>query len=410
MEKECVEFSFLQGQFTYKEFLIFYDKLKTEYSGALKKLKTQRDELLLNFDREKVAELIRDHKKLVNSIVLKVIDLYKPFIGDAQLGIFWSGGFARNTNRFLGDYDLNFVYPESQRALLRPIEEQICLMLSLIFERERDLVHSVIRSHLTLEDFSCGDRQLFFKMNWIDGSREYPISPGLEKLMLKISKSASSADVVKMYLINNLKSDSCPEWLFSYEFVYGINVLENLFSEVYFEESRKIKNHVFLRDFDKLINSQLKAIVKNLKKANTADYHEVSNIKEVYKKNPLDEMFAVLALIRRKLLFVGKNVPRINLEEYSQNPEIKKLLGEKLFEKLFYNMYHYLWNVMRIEYLFEKRGIRFGMHSKEKIESSLEELYKKEYSNSQFSPLNDLNSLYFTLEEVLAKIKFEEEK
>jgi len=419
MQRNYVEFHFDYSTPSYSDFNNLILGLKNKYNLRLAELKIMRDNLMQNFSLKKTAELMNQHKILINEIILQIIEPYKPLLKNWPIGIFWTGSFSRNSNRLSSDYDLGFTYPSHLKSEILPIEEQIYLAISEILGKPRDLIHSAIASHLKKNDENQSEQinRLFYKMCWIKDNgamKEYPISPGLEPLMNRIHDSDRSPEVFAEHLRTLITPKLCLYWTGDFEAVYGEHIVTSLFSEVDEKEIALSKINNFKKDFNSLIENQrtlLNELTSNLQESNLS---KVKEIKIKYKKNPLEAIFSVLALIRRRQMWYGINPGPVKIDKYFLSENIKRILEEELFTKLFNKIYKTFWEIIRLEAIFEKRGIRFGVHSTQSIDNAFYDLYKLECPDIeldfQINHKSSLKELYEILEEVLSKIKIGEEK
>lgn len=369
---------------------LFIDKQKRKYLQELNTLRQQRDQLMTEFCLQALLELTHQQKKLVNKIVKEILAFYLPVFKNQSIGIFWNGGFARNSNRLSGDYDLNFVYPETLRSQIYPLEEEICSSLAQIVGKPQDYVHSALSCHV--------------KLLQEPGNLE-----GLEKLMFKVQWASREPEALKKYLLASISADKCCDWTATYEIVYGRDLLEGIFQKVVQKEFNRYGEKEYLNDFPELLKKR-QTILHSLQDVLlSANLGEVKQIKEHFKKSAFDQIFAVLALIRRRLMAEKINVGSIKIDEYSQNNQIKQLLGEDLTTKLFYQIFYYIWVIVRLEAIFEKKDIRFGVHSIQTIDKSFNKLYQKWCPDVSVDftiyHQTKIKQLYSVLEEVLVKLR-----
>lgn len=404
MKNKKIQFFYSYSVPSFNDFENAVLRLKQEYEINIESLKSRRDALLKKYDRAILAKLIADHNKMINELVLKIVNLYSPVIKDKPFGIYWNGSFAKNSNRLSSDYDLNFVYPDELKSDLLPVEEQICYLLTKVTDRPRDLVHSPIASHLSSADFAEG--KLFFRMNWSNAYEEYEISAGLEGLMLRSYLSSRAKEVFQKFFFDNILPMSCNGWPF-YKIIYGEDILQPAFDEIAAEEKRRFKTLEFKESFNKLIQDR-KDIIKNLLSLPASVCtNKIKDIKEYYKKNPIDQIYVTLNLLKRKIIMDGEDVEVLKIDECSKNKHIRLLLGDQLFNDFFEMVYEYFWNVIRLEAIFEKQKLRFGVHSRMSVGKVFFERYKKECPEvKDFHFYHDiqLKKLYRLIEQVLTKM------
>jgi hypothetical protein len=365
------------------------DDLRDFYQTHLAELRLERDKLLPEYSLDGLLKLTHNHKNLINDVVGSLIKPHISVFGNRPIGIFWNGSFSRNSNRLSSDYDLNFVYPEILRPEIYPIEDQICSSLAKIVGKTRDYVHAAVICH-------------------INPQKDPGSLQGLARLMFKVQWGNREPEQLKQYLTNCITPDLCYYWSATYEVIYGHTILQPIFSAVEQYEMDHANTPEFIEGFGRLVSSQRTFLPDLISHLNQIDLNEVKNIKENYKHHPFAQTFAVLALIRRRLLMDKIDIGQIKIDEYIGNPQIEKLLGPKLSEKFFHSMFHYIWSIVRLEAIFEKKTIRFGVHSIESIDPSFNSLYKKlcpEVTTDFHSYHRDqLTQLYSVLDEVLQKL------
>ncbi|MDO8517456.1 MAG: hypothetical protein Q7S33_05020 [Nanoarchaeota archaeon] len=411
---EYYDFYFSYNTPSLEDFENIVRLLSKEYFLELEILKQKRDNLMSEFSIKEIIQLASQHKILINKILAKILELYKPLLENKPVGVFWNGSLARNNNRLSGDYDLNFVYSESLRSTILPIEEQICLLLSLVVNKPRDLVHATLVGYLPLlKSFPEVFTEMIFRMHWPDGNiKEYKISSGLENSMFRKYWANKDPLELEEYLLNSIAPEKCYDWSSTYEIIYGNDVIQPILNKIAKKEKTIAKNKKYILGMNSLIN-KYHALLISLIDLSLVDMNEIKNIKEYYKKQPFENIFLVLALIRRRLLIEGINMGSIKIDKYFTDNKIKQLLGKELTDRFFNQIFHYIWSIIRLEAIFEKKNIRFGTHSKEEIDFSFNDLYMSECPDikSDFHINHNLflRQLYSVLDEVIIKLHIENE-
>jgi hypothetical protein len=101
------------------------------------------------------------------------------------------------------------------------------------------------------------------------------------------------------------------------------------------------------------------------------------------------------------------DISSIRVDDFSQNDDLKSLLGPDLFDDFFGMIYEYFREVIRLEAIFEEKGLRFGMHSTESVDESFNSLYTKKCPDVTDFILyhnNRLRQLYGLMIQVLTKM------
>lgn len=369
----------------YEDFEKQVEVWKYDYQLKLEKLKQLRNDLMPSFSKGQVIKLAYEQKELVNGTLKEIIKTYDPLLESKPVEIFWNGSFARNSNRLSSDYDLNFLYPESLRSEILPVEEQICASLARVLNQPRDLVHPALCCHLPLLiDSKLPDdiKKMIFRMYWTEqkpeSPQEYDISLGLENLMFNSHWATREPGALRKYLLDNTIHERCEDWTMTYEVIHGQGTVQDIFKSVVEKEKTLSQKDEFVSGLNKLLGHRCGFLADQRNRSYNFDQNKVQLIKENYKSNPLEQIFLVLSLIRRRLLLEGVDLGPIKMDGYAANEDVKRLLGEQMFERFSYQIFHYVWATMRLESIFEKKGIRFGSHSKETIDSSFGILYRTE--------------------------------
>jgi hypothetical protein len=406
MATKQIQFFYPYNDPSFEDFQYRTQTLSRGYEADMSQTKLKRDNLLEKYDKHAVMDLIATHGSILDVLMSKIVQIYMPIIQDKPFGIYWSGSFARNSNRLLSDFDLNFSYPDNLRDQLLPVEEQICYMLTKVVGRPRDLAHSPLASNLDANSFQ--EEKLSFRMNWPNNYEEYDISQGLENLMLKGHNASRAEDIFKRYLLGNISPSSCKGWTASYKIIYGNKILQPVFDDIYAEEKDRFRTPEFMDGFSTLIQDRKNIIRDLLNRQPDVDINKIRHIKEHYKKQPIDQIFATLDILRRKVIMEGKDIGNIKVDDYSRNKDISCLIGPELSIEFFDRTYEYLWNIIRLEAIFEKQGLRFGMHSTQSIDDSFNRTYVTvcpDINDLHLYHDNQLKQIYSTIDSVLNNLK-----
>jgi hypothetical protein len=423
-ETEYVDFKYPFSNPSHAEFTNFVEVTKVGYLKYLEKLKLFRDSILTEFSLDTVNLLTENHNALVSGVVEKTVNLYAPILEKSNVGIFWSGSISRHSNRLSSDFDLNFVYPDSLKDQLLPVEEQINLALSRIFNKPRDYVHSPNSSHMLKNqrlEYETSN-SLVFRMQWPNSDllkekesicEEYSISPGLESLMKRINAAKRSPDALASHLEEFVAPDKFVYWLGDHTTVFGDEVVQPIFDRLEKKEKSLSNISGFRDDFNNIIETYKQKLCCQKLDLTNLELDKIKDIKTIYKKIPLEMSFSVMELIRRKdVLHQSSNVAgSVKINDYIVNGVSADCgVDSKLSSKFVNQFYHTFWTIIRLEAMFEKKNIRFGVHSNNIVDNTFNELYKKicpdigdsfcKYHN------NELTALYNTLGEVLDAIKF----
>ena len=354
--------------------------IKNNYLTKLAQLQFKQKDILTNFSLNEYVQFSQEHKSLIDDLMDSIIEVYNV-PGDLPMGIFWNGAHARISNRLSSDFDLNFIYPEELRNDLYPIEDKICSTLAWVNNKPREYVHAALSCHLNL-------------------LRKSDNLNGIDDLMFRVQWAKRDPDILKQYLLNNSRLDCIYPWVSTYHPVKGDNLVDSIFKEVMGTEMNLTKNPDFSSNYNHLINDQLKLLSKHMGFISQIDLKKVKNIKEAYKKRPFSYMFSSLALIRRNLLKDKVDIGSINIPKYMGDENINNLLGNELSSEYFDKIYNYIWQIARLESVFENKRVRFGSHSKQNIDQTFQKDYQdlfpligNDFERSHQTNLKDLNSV-----------------
>ena len=109
-------------------------KLKIKYDEELKCIEKKYNKFINKFNEKEYYQINIFRRRLLLKYTKKILDIF-PQLKEFQVSVFLHGSFAKGTNRWYSDVDLNFVYPEYYKEKLgNPSNDSISLLFPITIE------------------------------------------------------------------------------------------------------------------------------------------------------------------------------------------------------------------------------------------------------------------------------------
>ncbi len=222
--------------------------------------------------------------------------------------------------------------------------------------------------------------------------------------MYKIKNSSRDYNDFLNYIRNNITTDKCNEWCYSYEQLitnckdYDINIALNSIDEDNVDRTNYI-------NYNKLLEELKKEMFEYSFDINKTDI--ISDININLKVKNLKFIYKTLSLIRRYLFINEISVNGLNFFEIFDKQEFIKLFSYNELENVKTNIFRYLWQLSRIENLFISSNINFSSRNYDSFDSELVcQLYNNLYAEDLIDVQNEsTGNLHKSLKKVLTRIK-----
>ena len=222
--------------------------------------------------------------------------------------------------------------------------------------------------------------------------------------MYKIKNSSRGYNDFLNYIRNNITTDKCNEWCYSYEQLitnckdYDINIALNSIDEDNVDRTNYI-------NYNKLLEELKKEMFEYSFDINKTDI--ISDININLKVKNLKFIYKTLSLIRRYLFINEISVNGLNFFEIFDKQEFIKLFSYNELENVKTNIFRYLWQLSRIENLFISSNINFSSRNYDSFDSELVcQLYNNLYAEDLIDVQNEsTGNLHKSLKKVLTRIK-----
>ena len=222
--------------------------------------------------------------------------------------------------------------------------------------------------------------------------------------MYKIKNSSRNYNDFLNYIRNNITTDKCNEWCYSYEQLitnckdYDINIALNSIDEDNVDRTNYI-------NYNKLLEELKKEMFEYSFDINKTDI--ISDININLKVKNLKFIYKTLSLIRRYLFINEISVNGLNFFEIFDKQEFIKLFSYNELENVKTNIFRYLWQLSRIENLFISSNINFSSRNYDSFDSELVcQLYNNLYAEDLIDVQNEsTGNLHKSLKKVLTRIK-----
>lgn len=383
----------------------FINKLTNNYIFELKNFELLNSKILLSYDKDKYIELIKKHKNIILSLIKEVISFF-PQLSNVPHVVFIHGSFAKNLNRMNSDIDLNILYPNNFKREILPIEEMISIILhKVVGYSGRDKIHTMmLYTYNELNDnlvesteectISFPNKQIY----------KYYCRPNYDEIMYKIKNSSRDYNDFLNYITNNITTDKCNEWCYSYEQLitncegYNINAALNSIDEDNVDKTNYINYNKLIEELKK----KMDGYSFDINKAYT-----ISDINNNLKTKNLGFVYKTLSLIRRYLFINEIPVNGLNFFEIFDKQEFAKLFSQEELENVKTNIFRYLWQLSRLENLFISSNINFSSRNYDSFDSKLVyQLYNNLYTEDLIDVQNEsTDNLHKSLKKVLTRIK-----
>ncbi len=370
-----------------------------------KNLYLLNDKNLLIYNKNEYIKLIKAHKDIVIKLISDTIAFFSHLSKIPHI-VFIHGSFAKTLNRINSDIDLNILYPNQFKNEILPIEEMISIILQKVIGYSgRDKIHTMmIYTHDNIDEGKIESTQecnITFPNKQI---YEYKCRPNYDEVMYKIKHSSRDYNDFSNYINNNITPNKCEEWCYSYEIISTNCEEYNLYGML-----KKIDEGIVLRTDEKNYNNLIMHLKSKINEYsfNINQNTTVSNINYNLKVKNLGFIYKTLAIIRR-YLFVNKTaIDNLDFLELFYNTEFVKLFEAEEIKKIEDGILKYIWQLSRIEKVFNISQINFSSRNYDKFE--YETIYKK-YNDLYNENLKDVqneitNELHNSLNKVLTKIE-----
>lgn len=355
----------------YNKLVVYTHNLRDSYNKKMIKIKKLYEEHILKGEFDKAFYIADKHKSIVVDTIKHIIShLKKELSINKEYSIFLSNSFARGSNLFESDIDLNFIYDDKS---LKDFEEIVCFCLSKVLGKERDFIHDSFSHRSSHYDYKNEDVLIIYNFNGTVVKEV--VSSGHQKLMINHFFGDNSFNFYKEYI----------PYVFDKEFVlYQENLDSNkpflyFYNYLLWYSKKNIDKDYFLdkiREYKKEIEEDIKELDNNLNIILMKDF------KETFKNKAFNRLFKVISLNKQYDLFTKKGLNLENFHSYK-----KKSLN------LFYKgMEDYIGEIMEFSYICYLENIPFRTRFSDLLDKKIDDIYKNLY---------DKNCLNFFNEELL---------
>jgi len=343
-----------------------------------------------NFDLHFLQKNIEKYRMILKKIIVEVTEKYEE-LKYADF-IMFNGSFARHSNIFNSDLDLNIMYEDKFRSILLPVELSINYILSKILKfKGCDRVHSImVYTPLISNNFPKLIDNI--KLTYEFGENSYYCRENYEKLLFETCNSSRDYKVLLNY-ISSYKNKSLEEWETNYELIIDYGKYSDFEKQIINLRNEKIKNisgNILVNNIEDVLKK-----IYDFKYLNNIEKIYIKDLKDTIKTKPLEIIYKFLTLI------TAKEKRFIKLEQlYNDNTIPTNLISD---------IYFYLWILLRIQILFENIGYDLSSHSSDEINiKKLKKNYKNFYNSDIIEDINtSLNRLFNQLKQYLIRYRRE---
>ena len=263
------------------------------YGYELKKIKQEFLNCSKKFDIILFQKIIIEYKNILKKIIIDISFKYKEL--EKADFIMFNGSFARHSNIFNSDLDLNIMYKDKYKKDLLPVELKINYLLSKILNfKGCDRVHSIMVYTPLIYNYKpyLIDNK---KINYNSVDIPYFCRENYEKLLFETFNS--SRDYIEL-----LKYIECiktiEEWESNFELIIDFGKFKDFEDKIKNLKQKKILNINYknvIEEIDFVINE-----IDNYKYLDNYKEIDVKDLKAIIKAIPFKIIYKSLALINFK--------------------------------------------------------------------------------------------------------------
>ena len=365
--------------------------------------------VLLSYDKDKYIELIKKHKNNVLSLIKEVINFF-PQLSNVPHIVFIHGSFAKTLNRINSDIDLNILYPNNFKSEILPIEEIISIILQKVVGYSgRDKIHTMMLYTYNDLNYSLVESTEECTISFPNKQiYKYYCRPNYDEIMYKIKNSSRDYNDFLNYIRNNINTDKCEEWCYSYEQLITNCEDYNIYDALNSIDEDNIDRTYYI-NYNKLIGKLNKKMDEYSFDINNVD--TISDVNHNLKVKNLGFIYKTLSLIRRYLFINEIPVNGLDFFEIFDKQEFIKLFSSEELENVKTNIFRYLWQLSRLENLFISSNINFSSRNYDSFETEFVcQLYNNLYNEDLICVQNEAtDNLHNSLKKVLTRIEIWEE-
>lgn len=346
-----------------KKLTFFIDNIVNIYTPIISHLHQDLLEALKQNSQDVLAYVIKknqiEYKKNLKEIIIEVIEYFGLHIRNIPYTIWLNGSYARSTNTYSSDIDLNFSYENKYYHNMIIIEETMSYILYKIYGLEgRDNVHPM--GYSDKKDFCTVIISNLERDIMIDSHLyKYKLRNNSFEIMDEYFKLSRSHESIENHFSNQLHVHDT-EWLHTFEVIYkneDKDLLEN-FIESYNALNNEKKNKI---DANEVLVS-----VNNIKQV--SNQLKVFELKNILKKDLLTNFFESIIYFEKleKKTFTKLDV-NIFFDSYN------------IFSDIEIKYYNFLAFISKVKLCFEKCGIEFSSHNHDPIHNDFYKVYEIEY-------------------------------
>lgn len=406
--KKC-NFDYLFNTPNIEDIETFINQLTNKYIFELKKIELLNSKILLSYDKDKYIELIKKHKNIVLSLIKEVINFF-PQLSNVPHIVFIHGSFAKTLNRINSDIDLNILYPNNFKSEILPIEEIISIILQKVVGYSgRDKIHTMMLYTYNDLNYSLVESTEECTISFPNKQiYKYYCRPNYDEIMYKIKNSSRDYNDFLNYIRNNINTDKCEEWCYSYEQLITNCEDYNIYDALNSIDEDNIDRTYYI-NYNKLIGKLNKKMDEYSFDINNVD--TISDVNHNLKVKNLGFIYKTLSLIRRYLFINEIPVNGLDFFEIFDKQEFIKLFSSEELENVKTNIFRYLLQLSRLENLFISSNINFSSRNYDSFETEFVcQLYNNLYNEDLICVQNEAtDNLHNSLKKVLTRIEIWEE-
>jgi len=343
------------------------EKYKTIYTPIFEELMHEEANLLKSYYFDKEMAFIKRHNEVIKKLIVSLLKDFNMFEHD-NICTFFTGSFARGTNKIDSDLDFHFAYTQENYNYIK-YEEMFYFVLSQIMNKQREKIHPMIftandeqvNSYI-INNMSDSDMLLSFECEKLK-KIEYIINHKMKKRMYLQLYGDKTLDSLYEYL-SKWSCDKFPhEWMNNFQIISGEELFDKMYQYISLKQnsvnryimSEKISNFVddmenFTENFD---NSYIK---------------DVREMKMLYQQEEFKRIFNFYSLVREIAIMHGNDIQFNNLPTLMSNEFVNNFVDD---ERLFNDTYKYFWDIKGMIKTLKQFNLPYSIHTAESLPENI---------------------------------------
>lgn len=334
-------------------------KYRPLYLKKYQEICTREKELLFDYDFFAEISLIKEHDKLIEDLITSLLK-DSGIYDDKNICTFFSGSFARGTNKSSSDLDFHFAYNCMDPSYVK-YEEIFYYVLSTITNEPRGRIHPMIftaidnqASDYIMSNMSSDNMRISLECDE-KTMCEYQIDGNIKKRMYLQLYGSKDLSRLKDYLLK-WSFDTFPhEWINNFKITSG----EAEFNSMY--------NYICNQQYsiDKyLLSEKVKKYVVDLdcftKRFASKKLNSTRDVKIYYQQEEFKRIFNFYSLVRNISMQNGNYIKFNNLLSLMQDDFSCVFLQD---DHIISDTYRYLWKIKKLVSCIKDCNLPYSIHS-----------------------------------------------